>query len=395
MSMLGSKQIIARQRPYNDSLLTASDGPDDLRTAVLVELDEAVKPVNPFLAASDMRAPVLKLPTELFIYIVFILQDIWKAKRGDALGWLNMTFVCPYWRTTALEAALLWTNVDLYLGAQWAIAFLDRAKHMPVSLTILTEAEQGEPGDTVTALIAHYTGRSWPSLCAISFRWELQGFRISELPTSVYSSTSLQSLALHNNHLYENDDQKLDFWDMLPSTLLELELVGSLYETLGPVALEGLTPFLARSSNLKAFTISTAYLENLSISSPIGLPALRYLSIMATSDDCLRLVEAIDHPDDILTFALQTGSDFEVPELEAIFRYTHPSSTTTSKERYSTIAFGQMLDNCECGSKYKKTIAACRASDPTGVIQEVFEEGSMLGSPQARDITAADSLRRR
>ncbi|KZV64641.1 hypothetical protein PENSPDRAFT_757110 [Peniophora sp. CONT] len=322
------------------------------------------------------------LPNELSMCIVSILQDIWIAKSSDDIGWINVTFVCRAWRTIAVTTPSLWTTVDLYLGADWAIAFLERARSTPISLAILTEAEQDEPGETVTALGAYYGGRPWPLVRSIYFPWETQGFAVSELPMSVYRNTSLQSLTISSNYFYGNNDlderlvfwgsegNTFDFWDLLPSTLVKLELVGLVSETLGPVALGGLAPFLARSLKLRTFSICPAYLDNLTISDHIRLPALRDLTIAAMSAaHCLPLLKALAYPGSISQLAFDIGS-FDVPELVNIFQCVHPPLTPASEELYTVVGVGPLYSQF--------VVAASRVPDPPGVMQQLFEAEDML-----------------
>ncbi|KZV64644.1 hypothetical protein PENSPDRAFT_757112 [Peniophora sp. CONT] len=322
--------------------------------------------------AYNLRAPVLKLPRELFVYIVSLLQGIWKAENAsNALGWLNITFVCRSWRKTALEVPFLWTTVDLCLCGDWAKAFLERAGSMPISFAMLTETNADEETYAVRALDDYYTGRPWPSVRSIKFPWdaEFSPFVVGDLPTSVYSNTYLQYLANHDTLVYGT--QEIAFWDILPSTLLELAIVGHSSYMLDSNELEGLTGLLSRSTSLKSLTINFCFLENLSIPGPIGPPTLQKIAIAAPSHDCLRLLKAIDYPGKIGKLELEMGS-CKVPELEAIFQSTHSSSLSFTRELYTTVGIGYKKAK---GVHRQKVIAAGHASDSTQAIGEFFEAG--------------------
>lgn len=194
------------------------------------------------------------------------------------------------------------------------------------------------------------------------------GFNLADLPAPFYTSDSLRSLTLRSDFI---DPVGPDFWPLIPSTLRELALVGN--EIAEPGALEGLVSFLSRSNNLITFTIYKAFLQNLAIAGPIGLPALRELTIAdARSSHCLRLIRALDCPGAIRRLTLDMWS-FKVLQLEGVLQCVYPSSTQTqvAAEGFVSLGVGYTATGQMC-------VAAGRASDPPNAIQRLFEDARWI-----------------
>lgn len=121
----------------SDRVRELRDVPDtsELHPGVIVNEHEPAGTRYASRAAFNTPAPILKLPNELFIRVACILRSSWKPESGKDLGWLKVTFICQSWGSAALQAASLWTHVDLAMGSKWADVFLKRARSMPVTLT--------------------------------------------------------------------------------------------------------------------------------------------------------------------------------------------------------------------------------------------------------------------
>ncbi|KZV63761.1 hypothetical protein PENSPDRAFT_200341 [Peniophora sp. CONT] len=80
---------------------------------------------------------ILSFPPELTVEFFFhlVLSDPPSVPlEGRPLGWINITFVCKYWRSQAIGCPGLWTDVSGELGPSWLNAFLERSQESPLVL---------------------------------------------------------------------------------------------------------------------------------------------------------------------------------------------------------------------------------------------------------------------
>ena len=89
--------------------------------------------------------PIHNLPVELLELILFhcIPQarttHLTAYKRGPCSPiWVNVTYVCHFWRQVALRYPHLWTHITTDLSLQWIIAFLDRSRSAPLVVEVDT-----------------------------------------------------------------------------------------------------------------------------------------------------------------------------------------------------------------------------------------------------------------
>ncbi|KZV63762.1 hypothetical protein PENSPDRAFT_757741 [Peniophora sp. CONT] len=80
---------------------------------------------------------ILSVPPELtveFFHHVLLLDPPSVSLHGKSLGWINVTFVCQYWRMQAIGCPGLWTDVPGALGSSWINTFLERSRESSLVL---------------------------------------------------------------------------------------------------------------------------------------------------------------------------------------------------------------------------------------------------------------------
>jgi hypothetical protein len=83
-----------------------------------------------------------RLPPEILAKIfkcVVIIDPLPVYSSIRRSGWINVTYVCAYWRRVALECPSLWTNITL-MHYRWAEEMLLRSKMAP--LTVVTDVSR-------------------------------------------------------------------------------------------------------------------------------------------------------------------------------------------------------------------------------------------------------------
>ncbi|KIP01923.1 hypothetical protein PHLGIDRAFT_321111 [Phlebiopsis gigantea 11061_1 CR5-6] len=91
-------------------------------------------------------ASIMRLPDELLLEVFYLYLAWWRATYGhDGFfpsysskirghhGWVLITHVCHHWRTVALSASLLWTDIKINRQSL-AYAFLARSKQAPLNI---------------------------------------------------------------------------------------------------------------------------------------------------------------------------------------------------------------------------------------------------------------------
>ncbi|VDB94220.1 unnamed protein product [Peniophora sp. CBMAI 1063] len=339
------------------------DGPH-LRDAVLAELDAANKVIAEIKTACNSRAPVMKLPNELLVQIFYILPDEWTPysdydgsyrKQRLELGWLNVTFVCSRWRSIALSAASLWTDNDLSLGSTWARLFFVRAECLPISLS-------GDEVDTLVSLSDVFETAPHPVIRSLGDLSVGQLLKSALPPPLLFGN--LESMQVEYDDVADHGGE---FWGHVSSDLRDLSLDGATNEShlLDPEeAVAGLALLLARSNVLEKLTIYGTFLWPLVLSVPTDLPALCVLAIAAASSDCLRLLRALGHPNNIQRLAIELGS-WESADIHGIFEIIRHSSTSSPSDPFTSVGVGR--------ADFFVTLAAARDSDSDTDIEDMFE----------------------
>ncbi|KAI9056860.1 hypothetical protein FKP32DRAFT_1598739 [Trametes sanguinea] len=117
---------------------TEINTPDDLRSAVVDAVEEKKRMVRELVddiarlkSIHNSVAPVNRLPPELLAMVYTYAT----ADEETYSQLVDITHVCQLWRTTALNAASLWTRIAVNdpVGIE---TFLKRAKNLPVSLSV-------------------------------------------------------------------------------------------------------------------------------------------------------------------------------------------------------------------------------------------------------------------
>ncbi|KZV64754.1 hypothetical protein PENSPDRAFT_656292 [Peniophora sp. CONT] len=98
--------------------------------------------------------PVSRLPPEIILLIAECLREIWppycdrplyihphkrspdefhrrmdERQRVDALGWINMSHLCQFWRTLIVNNVQLWDEIDFeHLPLEWLCCILERSR---------------------------------------------------------------------------------------------------------------------------------------------------------------------------------------------------------------------------------------------------------------------------
>ncbi|KZV64640.1 hypothetical protein PENSPDRAFT_757109 [Peniophora sp. CONT] len=347
---------------------------------MLKETDEADQAANtPDAVYIATRSPVLELPDELLVLIFSLIESTWTPVGKDDLGWLNVTFVCRPWRASALQAPSLWTRVDLHLGSEWAAAFFERAG--PMALALSTEAfAQDEAEKAIRVLGTLVARETWPWLHTLCLPLIL-GFRFSLLPTAALSN--LRSLTLSDRVIRTEKP-----WHLIPYTLEDLDLIFVFAPSpfpgmpLRPFHLDGLVYLLTHLKALRSLTLHFCSFQDSELSSatPVGLPALRQLNLSGAGEDCLRFLRSLEHPDKISKLALTLG-DYEEFLLDEAISYVLQSSKALPREPYTSMGVTRTYD--------EMTIAACRASAPTGMIDALFAQDDTYAH-QSRAIKDVD-----
>lgn len=79
----------------------------------------------------NTMAPLCHLPIEILSKIFVDLRDLYMGRTARL--WIQVTYVCHYWRAVATDCAALWTNVPFISSAFTDVA-LARSKNAPLSL---------------------------------------------------------------------------------------------------------------------------------------------------------------------------------------------------------------------------------------------------------------------
>ncbi|VDB94222.1 unnamed protein product [Peniophora sp. CBMAI 1063] len=352
------------------------------RDAALAELDEATRLVTDLRSTYNSYAPILRLPNEILALVFVILQSIWEPRHATNLGWLNATFVCRSWRLAALRMASLWTRPPLHLGKEWTRTFLELARSLPISLDILARGTiqyNDMAFETLLSLKDYFETSScshvrWLNL---SLDWDGAEWNAYMLPPSLFAP--LWSLTLSHWLLLKGGAR---FWDCLPSTLQELVLLGipsDCEEEPGAETITGLIPLLSRSTRLSKLVIYHSFLDILELPERLDLPALRDLTIGATSQDCLRLLKALDNPCEIQKLALEFGH-WDPGDIDGILQFMQQSSVTTTEKPFTSLGIGRVGDFF--------VVAANRESNPADAIERMFRvKSALLESEVIQDIS--------
>ncbi|KZV63706.1 hypothetical protein PENSPDRAFT_691433 [Peniophora sp. CONT] len=80
---------------------------------------------------NKVASPVCKIPGEVLCLIFCNLRDASLHPKD----WTMVDKVCHFWRLVCLSTPLLWTDLDLRHGDQWAKLFLSRSGSLPLQIS--------------------------------------------------------------------------------------------------------------------------------------------------------------------------------------------------------------------------------------------------------------------
>ncbi|KZT74529.1 hypothetical protein DAEQUDRAFT_720705 [Daedalea quercina L-15889] len=174
MSAVGDKEFVERTRERIDRELA------QLRARIYV-----------LVTKRNELSHALTLPVELLSEI-FILNAVTHAP--DDLSWVNVSYVCRFWRSVALQTPRLWTCIN-FKAEPWVSLQLERSKNMPLVAHVDLRARQFASKCDGFALVAermdrvrHLTISSGEMRGTVHKRWRHM----------TYPAPILESFIFHN-----------------------------------------------------------------------------------------------------------------------------------------------------------------------------------------------------
>ncbi|TFY72377.1 hypothetical protein EVG20_g629 [Dentipellis fragilis] len=122
----------------------------DVKKTLDLEMDAVSMVMCSLRTRFNAIAHVNRLPPEVLVHVFSLLQEEDPpriiAEYGKPtrvfFGWIEVTYICRQWRSTALGHASLWSNIPFSIGPQWTEESLRRSQAAPIFLAYSSNREK-------------------------------------------------------------------------------------------------------------------------------------------------------------------------------------------------------------------------------------------------------------
>ncbi|KAH6917645.1 hypothetical protein BKA70DRAFT_1395344 [Coprinopsis sp. MPI-PUGE-AT-0042] len=268
--------------------------------------------IKRLLAMRNDLSPIFRLPPELLVSIfseIIAIIGLHEWPRRKVPSWMAVTHVCQQWRTVALDASTLWTDISFDWSRSWLEAMLHRSKQAKLNIVLPFDHKKLDKTiGVVTQSLADITRlRSLKSL----------GSFVHVIKRLVFQAPHLEKLVLQDYsnahtlppHFLASNAPKLKFLELLnwslaswPSPLLtvldhfDLELK---VEHSGTPSATELLDVLTSMPTLSRLRLSGSQIPSIDEENnrTVQLPRLKSLTVSAVSvNTCTTLLNALRTP---------------------------------------------------------------------------------------------------
>ncbi|VDC07645.1 unnamed protein product [Peniophora sp. CBMAI 1063] len=261
----------------------------DNERASIQDLDEELSLIRKYEALAKQKrnshTGACKLPAEIVGEILFFARDIWRpcrtgsaAKEYEA-GWMSLTHVCSFWRSTAVSLPGLWQTIAIMdIHPDYSYDILARSARGPLRLVSFQDERFHE--DDLHVVLASRTWLSAPVFRRLeALEFICTSLSPIETQAIVQEAPGIRALEIHTRLAQVLPRNMLNS-DNHPSLLRKLNIVGCVL----PPDTHLLAPTLVfLHLNYEAVDIDDTYLTNelllLAISSMSSLETLQLSNV--------------------------------------------------------------------------------------------------------------------